>query len=529
MDLGGKMTAFVARGLRRFLCLVCLTSQLVSPLADSARSAETPKDGGTLTFGIFRDISTLNPFVATRSTEHYVRSLIYETLLDDKEKGVSPWLAESWQISKDGREYTFVLRKGVRFHPPESREVTAEDIKWAIDFALDPKSGAYGRSDLQIIESTQVLDSQRLRILLKNPSAAFLSTLGSLQSFPVVPKGSLKPGEKPAQFPPGTGPYIMQEWKPGQEIKFQKFTSYWQKGLPHIDTLILRPVNDNDVRFTSVRAGDLDLAERVPPHYVEKIQKGELGDMRVTFAEYGGQRSLIFNVQKPPFDNVKVRQAIAYAIDKEEILRGAYWGIGKIINQKMPPGSPWYFPMADRRRNIEKAKALLHEAGYPNGIKIKMESSKLGTDELPIVKAQLKEAGIDMDFELMDSISYIHRLERAQFGFGTTGGDFSFDPDGTYYAYFHTDRSSERINHSNYSNPKVDRLLELGRMEMNPKKRIEIYRQAVDLIYEDVPVIHLFLTSYVFVYRPKVKGLVMDPQSHYYSPGFGLPHAWVEK
>jgi peptide/nickel transport system substrate-binding protein len=494
-----------------------------------AGSAEVPKDGGALRFGIFRDISTLNPFVGTRSIEHYVRTLIYESVTADKEKGVLPRLATSWEISKDSRDYTFHLRRGVRFHPPVSREMTAEDIKWSIEHTLDPKSGGYGRPDLEIIESVQVLDPHRLRVTLKRPSAAFLATLGSLQSFPVVPKGSLKPGEKPSRFPSGTGPYIMQEWQPGQEIRLQKFPSYWERGLPHIDTLILRPINDNDVRFTSVRTGDLDLAERVPPQYVERIRKGEMGDLRVTFAEYGGQRSLIFNVQKAPFDNVKLRQAIAYAIDKEEILRGAHWGIGKIVNQKMAPGSPWYFPIPERQRNNEKAKALLREAGYPGGLKFRMESSRLGTEELPVIKAQFKEAGIEMDFELMDSISYINRLRDGQFGFGTTGGDFSFDPDGTYYAYFHTDRSPEKVNHSNYSNPKVDRLLELGRTEMNPKKRMEIYRQAVEIIHDEVPVIHLFVTSYAFAYRPHVKGLVMDPQSHYYSLGTGIPHAWIDK
>ena len=359
MDLAGQTMSKFPFVLRQKRHQSSLGVVLLFAAVAGAGSAEIPKDGGTLRFGLLRDISMLDPFVGTRSIEHYVRSLMFESLTSDRENGVAPRLAESWEISKDGKEYIFRLRKGVRFHPPVNREMTADDIKWAIEYTQDPKSGAYGRSDLEIVDSVEAVDLHRLRVMLKRPSAALLSTLGTLQSFPVVPKGSVKPGEKPSRFPPGTGPYIMQDWKPGQEMRFQKFASYWEKGIPHIDTLLLRPITDNDVRFTSVRTGDLDLAERVPMQYVERMRKGEMGDLRVTFAEYGGQRSLIFNVQKPPFDNVKLRQAISYAIDKEEILRGAYWGIGKMVNQKMAPGSPWYFPVPERQRNIEKAKALL--------------------------------------------------------------------------------------------------------------------------------------------------------------------------
>jgi peptide/nickel transport system substrate-binding protein len=257
-----------------------------------------------------------------------------------------------------------------------------------------------------------------------------------------------------------------------------------------------------------------------------------MGKINTYLARGGGVRALLFNVKRSPFDQVKVRNAIAFAIDKSEILKGAHWGIGTTVNQKQLPDSPWYFPISERKRDMEKARRLLSEAGYPNGLKIHAESSKLGFGEFQIIKGQLKEAGIDMEFEIMDSPTWIERIDEGRYGFGTTGGDFSADPDPTYYADFHTEperQGRSARNNTRYSNPKVDSLLDQARFEIDPKKRHSLYHQAMEIIHDEAPVIYLAIIPHIFALQENVRGFAMDSQGRYFTGSEGFPLVWLDK
>ena len=379
----------------------------------------------------------MNPFVGTFGIEANARSLVFEPLLmADKKRQIRPYLAESWEISGDGRVYTFRLRKGVKFH--NGKELQAEDVKWSIDYVLDPKNGAYGRPDLGLIERCELIDIYRLRVTLSEPSTAFLAVLTGVPSLLIVPKDSLRSAEKPQAYPPGTGPYQFVEWLPGKQLVFRKYVGYWQKGVPRVDGIVMRPLTDDEVRMTSLRSGELDFIERVPPQHVVRIQKGEFKDIRLLFAEAGGLNGFIFNVKRAPFDNVKVRQAVAHAIDKEEILNGAYWGIGKVVNQIGIPGYPWYFEVPDRKRDLGKARQLLQEAGYPNGFSAKAYVYFGNTDFLHIAQSQLREVGIQLDTEVLDLPTHMAKQKKGDFWLAVTGGNVGLDPD----------RKSTRLNSS---------------------------------------------------------------------------------
>ncbi len=184
---------------------------LALPLAASGQDAKA-KRGGKLTLGLERDISTMNPFVRISSTDRYVRGLFYEALIDEDIKGNPvPALAESWNISKDGLTYTFKIRRGVKFH--NGVEMTAEDVKWCIDYVMEPKNGSEGYSYLREVKAVAMPDRYTIEFTLKEPNAAFLSYL-SLRAFPVVPKGSVVAGmDRVDNFAPGTGPFVLKEWK----------------------------------------------------------------------------------------------------------------------------------------------------------------------------------------------------------------------------------------------------------------------------------------------------------------------------
>jgi ABC-type transport system substrate-binding protein len=492
-------------------------------------AAELPVMGGALRLGAKTDIAALNPFVGTFGIDHNARSLVFEPLLmGDKNLQIRPYLAESWEISGDGRVYTFHLRKGVKFH--NGKEMQAEDVKWSIDHVLDRRNGAYGRPDLGLIERSEVVDAHRVRVTLNEPRVAFLAVLTGIPSLLIVPKDSLKGAERPQAYPPGTGPYRFVEWSPGKQLVFQKHAAYWQKGIPHIDQIIMRTLVDDEVRVTSLRSGDLDFIERVPPQYVARIQKGEFKDIQLFLTEAGTLGSFIFNVKRPPFDNVKVRQAVAYAIDKEEILKGAYSGVGKVADQIGIPGYPWFFEVPGRKRDLRKARQLLQEAGYPNGFSAKAYTTPGSTDFLYIAQSQLREIGIQLEAEVLDLSTHMAKQKKGDFAIAVAGGTSPWmDADLNYYPFFHSEQGAERFrNTPGFSNPRADELLDQGRVATDPKLRQRIYREFVELLLEEVPMLFVAMRPYIFSYREHVKDVRIEPRGRFFSGDLGLPLAWLE-
>jgi peptide/nickel transport system substrate-binding protein len=322
-----------------------------------AASAE-PKRGGTITLGISKELALMNPLINTSSTEARIRELMFEPLLARDLKGaLHPRLAESWEISKDRKVYTFKLRRGVKFH--NGKELTADDIKFAIDYTLNPKNGAYGLEDLSAVERAEVVDKYTLRIHLKQNNPLFLTVLSEIRSFSAIPKESLAEGmRKPTTFPPGTGPFKFVEWLPGQRIVFDRFADYWgQKA--YVDRVILKEIGENTVRFTALRAGDVDMIERTPYEWVQQIVEGKLKGIGYAKAARAGARNLEFNVADPPFNNKKLRLAIAHALDRKEILQAAYHGLADTADQRFPKGHSWNFDVPSPTFDQNKARALL--------------------------------------------------------------------------------------------------------------------------------------------------------------------------
>src|SRR5262245_50314908 len=194
-----------------FTLALILSSILTDQFLQAASSQ--PKRGGTLTLAVSKELALMNPLVNTSSTESRIRELMFEPLLGRDAKGaIQPRLAESWEVSKDGKIYTFHLRKGVKFH--NGKEMAAEDIKFAIDYTLNPKNGAYGLADLEAVDKVEAVDKYTLRISLKKINPLFLTVLTDIRAFSAIPKESLPEGmRKPSTFPPGTGPFKFVEWK----------------------------------------------------------------------------------------------------------------------------------------------------------------------------------------------------------------------------------------------------------------------------------------------------------------------------
>src|SRR5438093_8322871 len=326
---------------------------------------------------------------------------MFESLLCVYIKGkIQPNLAESWSISDNGRLYTFNLRRGVKFH--DGREMTGEDVKYAAAYAMNPKNSAYGQGMLAPVERIETEGKYVVKMFLRKPSPPFLASLTDIQPFAVVPKDSLPEGVgKLDRFPPGTGPFKVVEWQPGQRFLFDRFPDYWGHKA-FIDRLILRTIADGAIRFTAVQAGDVDMIEFTPFEWVKQVTDGKVKGLQLVKAPYASFRRIVFNAAAPPFDNKKMRQAIAYAIDKTELMQAGFLGYGEPVDQTYPAGHSWFiegFP--PQSRDLAKAAALLKEAGY-KGEAISVNSYP-GEYEpmITTLQAQLKKIGMNVKIEMM--------------------------------------------------------------------------------------------------------------------------------
>ena len=349
--------------MKRFLASISFLLVFVLP-AITQGSSDKPKKGGNLTIAIRKDLTLMNPLVRTSSTDREIRQLMYEPLLGIDLKGdLKPRLAEKWEISKDGKLVTFNLRKGVKFH--NGQEMTAEDAKFAMDYTMNAKNGAYGYSALEIVDRVEVPDKYTLAIHLKNTGPGFPYVLSTIRSFSVIPKGSVEEGRtKPKQYPPGTGPFRFSDWSPRQQLVLERNDNYWGQK-PLVDRLVLKPIPDATIRMTALRAGDVDLIEAAPWEWVRQVMDGKLKGINYSEGQDSGFRVFKFNAGGPPFNNKKLRLAVAHALNKKEILQATYFGFGAPTDQRYPKGHTWNFEeVKTPSYDLERAKALLKEAGY---------------------------------------------------------------------------------------------------------------------------------------------------------------------
>ena len=282
----------------------------------------------------------MHPMIATGSVERKIRDLMFDSLLGVDINGkIQPSLAESWTISTNGRLYTFNLRRGVKFH--DGREMTGEDVKYSVTYAMNPKNGTYGQSMLAPVERIETEGKYVIKMFLKKASPPFLASLTDIQPFTVVPKESLPEGvNKLERSPPGTGPL-------GERHRVATGPALRVRALPQLlgSQSLYRPSDPahDPGRNDQVHSGP-DRGRRydkfTPFEWVKQVADGKIKGLHMVKAPYASFRRMVFNVAAPPFNNKKMRQAIAYAIDKKELMHAALFGYGDPGGPEIP-GRPF--------------------------------------------------------------------------------------------------------------------------------------------------------------------------------------------
>jgi peptide/nickel transport system substrate-binding protein len=345
-----------ARHLTPALVVVALLLATAAPLL--AGAAE-PVRGGTLRVGWIPQTRTFDPQLSVQWPERFVLYAIFNTLVGvDSTFNIVPELARSWQFSPDGRKITFQLQRGVKFH--DGTDFTAEAVKWNIERILDPKTKSPQRSQLEpTIERVGVIDPQTVVFELKRPFAPLLAALAERPGFIVSPAAVQKYGEDFGRNPVGTGPFRFVEWVTDSHLTLERFAGYWDPGKPYLDRIVYRVVPDPTVRITMVRTGEVDIATDVDAKDVPTLSRESA--IKVSELKPPARwNALQWWVDKPPFNNKALRQAIALAIDRSELRDVFLLGFGEPARGPVVPGVWWFDPnFKGYGYDLEQAKRKL--------------------------------------------------------------------------------------------------------------------------------------------------------------------------
>jgi peptide/nickel transport system substrate-binding protein len=472
------------------------SSLMFGIIFSSEAMAQKPVHGGTLNISLAAEPTgldpTTNPSAAIKRVVHYN---LFESLLKvDRNGKVVPCLAKSYSISKDGKEYTFILHPGIKFH--DGKPCTAEDVKYTFERLLNPKTAAPYRMYYEAIEAIQVVDPLTVKFKTKKYESNFLFNLARGDAV-IVPRHAV---DQLKSHPVGTGPFKFVDWKRGDSVIMTKNPDYYRKGIPYLDKVTFKFISDPSAQLAALRAGDIDvIAYDLSPENVPGLEKD--ARFKVLKGNTTTDVILAMNHSKKPFNDPKVRQAITLAIDRKAVIQGAVGGYGTAIGSHMDPTNPYYIDLSGLYPfNPEKAKQLLTEAGYPNGFGAVLrlpEPYAYARRSGEIIADQLSKVGIKLTLEVIQMGQWVARVfNNAEYEMTLIGHAEPFDIEiyGRPNYYFR------------YKSPKFQELMKRAEGEMNEQARKKIYEQAQRWLADD------FVNAYLFAYPalPAMKKEVMN-------------------
>ena len=464
-----------------------------------------------VTLGDYSVLRTLDPAFVALSQDIMICRNIYQSLLRYKinTSEIEGDLAKSWTVSKDGMVYTFKLREDVQWHKGFGK-FTAQDVKYTFDRILDPKTAAPTRSEIvNEAKEIRVLDDYTVEFQLKYPCVPFLHKLVGPRGTGIVnPKAVEKFGKDFARNPIGTGPFIFESWTREQCVIVANKDFQQREGPPKIDKVIYKIIPDVDTCVLALQKGEVDMLWVIPREQAV-IDRIKAAGCKITFSKRPTWQHLVMNTKKKPFDDVRVRQAIAYAVDKDSLIKHVFSGMAERLDSLIPKGF-WGHTEKDIPRydySPGKAKELLAKAGYPNGFEVNLDTFQ-SPSYLPLATAiadQLRKVGITMKLVVTDQATWWGKLSKATTDFSLVLPSLQPDADFPLMRYYHTSAFSPGINVSKYD--KLDELIEKARKERDEKKRLENYFQIQKRLMEDLPVIPLMMMIYPIPYKSHISGV----------------------
>lgn len=486
-----------------------------------AGRAQVPDD--VLVIGHVAELQTLDPAQAVTISDFRILCNIYDGLLHYKNGSleVEPGLAESWTISPDGRTYTFKLRSGVTFH--DGTAFNADAVKFNFDRVIDANHPYHNTGPFPFvftlgpIERTEAPDASTFILHLKEPYAPALTMLaGAIGGLAGISPAAVKQyGKDFSRHGGGTGPFKFVEWVSGQRFVLERNASHW-RGAPKLAGLVFRPIVDDNARVSEMLSGGTDITIEVPP---DNIATFSASSDFVYYQQPGPHLwYLVLNTKTKPFDDKRVRQAANYAINKGAMVEHVLKGAATVADGVTPPAFDWAHNGSLQAYPYDpaKAKALLAEAGYPNGLDVTFYVTESGSGMLsPIlmgtaIQADLAAVGIRCKIETYEWNTFLGKIIPA-LPKDVAMAELSFmtqDPDMHPALAL---RTGAAVNSGGYSNPKVDSLIDAGRAETDRTKRAEIYKEMQAILYDDAPWVFVANWKQNAVSNARVKGFELHP------------------
>jgi len=497
-------------------------------LAVPVAAQERPVPGGTLKYGTVTEVPAIDPHVYVGSAGKVITEAVYTSLLGFNQKSeLVPALAESWE-SPDPRTYVFKLRRGVKFHKGQS--LTAKDVKYSLERILDPATGATLRSNLLGIQ-IETPDDFTVRIRLKEPDATLPVVLGMAESAILSEEWMRgKPNIKVEAN--GTGPFNLADHEPKVRIVLKKNAQYFERGFPYLDQVEIRMISNEGARVNALRSRAVDMIDFVPWKDIDVLKKERGLEVQ---SEGGAFMNLWFNTGKKPFDDPRVRRAVAFAIDRDAVSAAAFFGHGAPLYGPPTTADSWWYnkDLANAfSHNVAKAKQFLAEAGYPNGFKVELavyQGLAIYTQTAQIVQANLQEVGITADIKLLEWATLVDRKNKGDYDFLIWGVNIKMpDPD-TYTYYFGAD-STYWAKPVNFSDPKIESLLKEGVRTLDREKRKQIYRSLEAHILDVSPWVFINWREQAEAYVSSVRGYrQLAGALSEDGPGIALKSLWLAK
>lgn len=467
--------------------------------------------------------TTMDPYDANDTLSQNVVRSFYEGLFRmDKDMKLKNVLAESYTASADGLVYTMKLKKGVKFH--DGSDFNAAVVKANFDRVTNPANHLKRYGLYKNIAKTKVVDDYTVRFTLHEPFSAFVNQLAHPSAAMISKKALEKGGKEVAFHPVGTGPFIFEEWKPTDYMKVKKNPNYWRKGYPKVDSIKWIPVVDNNTRAAMLQTGEADFCFPLP-YEQAKMLEGKSG-IDVVASPSIVHRWLSMNMNVKPFNNVKVRQAINYAINKKALMKVAYNGYAIPAEGVVPQGVDYAVKLGPWEYNPAKAKQLLKEAGYPNGFETTLWSAYNHTTAqktIQFVQQQSAQVGIKAKVQALEAGQRVAQVESIQnpkdakvriyyMGWSSSTGeaDWALRPLLSTEAW-----PPKLLNVSYYSNARVDQLLKDALNTTDRAKKTACYTEAQKIIWSEAPWAFLATEQNVSGKIKKLSGMYVMPDAGY--------------
>ncbi|RLL43980.1 DNA-binding protein [Oceanobacillus piezotolerans] len=470
-----------------------------------ATSGGSSNGAQEITVRINDDPDFLDPHHATASISFQMILNMFEGLFIPQTDGsLTEGLAESYEVSEDGLTYTFNIRQGVRFHNGE--ELTMDDVVYTFERLMGLNGGEKLSNNFDNVESIEAADDTTFVMTLKEPNSNFLYSLTALQSA-IVPKSN---DGKHNESPIGTGPFAFVNYAPGVNLELKKHEEYWEDGLPYLDKVTFAFQSDDQAAVMNLLADEVDLTG-VPGHRVPEVE----GTYNVTHQNNNSSLIITFNEEKEPFNDVKVRQAISYAINKQDVIDSVFFGYATPTGSNMSPAMGDYYldGLQDvYKRDVEKAKELLTEAGYPDGFKTKITVSShndIYSSIAQIAVENLKEIGIDVEIEVVEWGIW---LERVYFGrdYEMTAIDLTGRPS-AYEVLNDYVSTNDAENFFLFKNEEFDQVMADVLRETDREKQIEYYHRAQEILNEQAAAVYIADYQILWGSKQNITGLKSYP------------------